>query len=209
MKNSRNFYKSCDSLPIYNFYQILNTGDMSWMHKEHSVDDDPIEFKQKDLEEASEYWFEISNAYNEMMGEKTGNTRFKVMAQISELIDEHEIVRTLLNYHKFLRSAAIANEIEKWGYYPFDHEKSEKKLKGIEFRINMIKSKNKDLFPDEEREESQYDIFQDVILLENSLDNGIKIDPHTTPVTRWVKMILYNDKKNRDIKQKLNKDGSN
>ena len=209
MKNSKNFYKSCDSLPIYNFYQILNTGELSWMCKDYSVDDDPIKFSQKELETIGEYWFDISNAYNEMMGEKTGNTRFKVMAQISELIDEHEIVRTLLNYHKFLRSASVANEIEKWGYYPFDHEKSEKKLKGISFRINMIKSKNPDLFPEEDTEPQQYDIFQDFILLENSLDNGIKIDPHTTPVTRWVKMILFNDKKNRELKQKLNKNERN
>lgn len=209
MKNSKSFYKSCDSLPIYNFYQILNTGDLSWLVKGHSIDDDPVKFSPSEQEVVADYWFEITNAYNEMMGEKTGNTRFKVMAQISELIDEHEIVRTLLNYHKYLKSPSIANEIEKWGYYPFDHEKSEKKLNGIRFRINMIKSKNPDLFPKEDTEIQQYDIFQDVILLENSLDNGIKIDPITTPVTRWVKMLLFNDKKNQELKQKLRKDERN
>ena len=209
MKKSRSYFKSCDTLPIFNFYQILNTSDLSWLVKGHDADSDPIQFTETETAELNHYWFNITNRYNEMFGEKTGNTRFVVLAQIAELAQEVDIVSTLLNYYHIRKSESIKNALSEWNYDADDMEKCEKKIKGITFRINMMKSKNKDLFPTEaeEVEKKQYDLFNDVVLLENSLGNGTSVDVHTTCVTKWVKMILYNDQKNREIKQRLNKDG--
>jgi len=195
MKKSGTYYfKSCKTLPIYNFYEILNTNNLGWLQKGYNDDNEEISL----VKDAKSIWQGIYDEYILLLGNKVNTKGYTILAQLSEMETELIVVSELINIYSKINHKDIQAEIDKWGYDSNDLEKSLKKLEGLQFRIKITRSKNKDLLEEEEDEEVkvEYDIFKDVVSVENTLDNGILIDVHKTVVKKWVNYILIAEKKN-------------
>jgi hypothetical protein len=198
LKSKTNFYKSCNHLPIENFYEILNTNNLDWLRIDHV---DGNEYDTDDSVVLKALWDSIHEEYVDLLNQG-GNKDFTIIASVLELEKELAIVSHLFSVYDNRNSKALAKEIDAWGYYPKDSAKSLKKLQTIQFRISIIKSKNRDLFeePDKDNNETiEYDLFNDVVLLEEVFGSGKVIDVKKTVVAKWVRYIKTaeeNSKKN-------------
>lgn len=198
MRKSRtNFYNSCNNLPIENFYEILNTKNFNWLRIDFRAGDI---YDDSDTVELSNLWDVIHEEYIELLSNNSGTRDYTILANIIELERELSILSMLFTAYGKSGSEALKTEIKNWGYYPDDTDKSLKKLQSIQFRISMIKSKNKDLFEKSDEEEEvkiEHNLYSDVVLLEEALGNGIVINVKTTVVTKLVQYIKTAEKKNK------------
>ena len=191
-KSKNKYYKSCGSLPVFNFYKILNTNDLSYLVRGFDVDDDSIEFSQEEVLLLSDIWFNITCEYNGLFGDKINSNNYLIVAQISEMAQELEIVSTMLAFYEMRPSEALKKALLEWKYDPDLPEKCDKKLKALKFRMEFTQGKNKDLFEvDEKKEKKVYKLYDEVVRLENAL--GITIDVHKTVLEKWASLIMKND----------------
>lgn len=191
-KSKSKYYKSCGSLPVFNFYKILNTEDLSYLVRDHDVDDEPIVFTEEELVELSSIWFEITSEYNELFGEKINTNNYVIIAQISQMAQELEIVSTMLSLYSVKPSEKLKMALKEWKYDVEDMDKCKKKLDSLKFRMEFTAEKNKALFERDEKDKGKkYKLYDDVVRLENSM--GITIDVHKTVLEKWAALILKND----------------
>lgn len=195
-KSRKSFYNSCKTLPIENFYEILNTKNYNWLRVDFKSGD---EYDKEDSNELKSIWDELHDEYTDLLNKNSGSKDFTTVANILEMENEITIVSTLFDVYARRESDIIKEQIELWEYFPDDLDKSLKKLKSIQFKISIIKSKNPDLFkePDENDNKVEYDLYSDVVLLEESLGDGRTIDVKTTVVNKWVRYIQIIEKKNK------------
>jgi len=187
MKKSEAYYfKSCDTLPIYNFYKILNTKELKWLIKDYDEDDEIEDEKLITL------WEDIYEEYIDLLGEKAVTKKSVAINQLQKMELEIRIVSSLIKMYIDRKFDEIGEQIDEWGYDKNDLEKSIKKLESLKFRMDILKSKT-DV---KEDEEVKYDLYNDIVSIETILGNGINIDPHKTVVSKWVSYILISEKKN-------------
>lgn len=198
-ESERCYYKSCDTLPIYNFYKILNTKDLMWLVKGYEGDEG-----HDDEDKLIELWEKIYEEYIDLLGEKAISKKAITLNQISKIELELRIVSSLIQIYADKRYEEIGEQIDAWGYYKDDIEKSIKKLEGLKFRMNIMISKTKD---DDDEEEKKYDIYKDIVAVENILGNGLTIDPYKTVVSKWVNYILISERKNGKRSDRLSSNG--
>lgn len=181
------YYKSCDTLPIYNFYKILNTKDLKWLIKGYDGEE-----QQADEDKLIELWENVYEEYIDLLGNKGINKKMVVVNQLSKMEMEIRIVSSLIKIYSEHKYEEIGDQIDQWGYHKEDLEKSIKKLEALKFRMDILNSKNKD----EEAEEIKYDVYKDIVSIEATLGNNINIDPYTTVVSKFVNYILIAEIKN-------------
>ena len=200
-KSERYYYKTCKTLPLYNFYEILNTKDLYWLVR--GYDDEFSKEDLKDIDDTTlfQIWELIHTEYSGLFKGGSDDKKYLKVAQISEMEVEASTVRDLIDLLKVRNSEAIRNEIDAWGYFGDDIEKTENKLKQLDFKISIFRSKNKDLIDPEKKdkvEERVYDLFADIVAVESAFEGSQKIDPFKDTVSRWVNIILLAEKKQKN-----------
>jgi len=202
-KLENNYYRSGSTLPIYNFYELLNTSDLRWLLKDFEEGDD-ITLSEIQEAQFKEVWENIYEKYTEDLSEGKGGKDYMILAEISTLETELYIVGTLMSVYLKSPSEAVKKQIEKWRYYPDDSEKTLKKMDSVKFRISIIKSKNKELFTKQEetQEKIEYDLYKDVVLLEQSFGEGKTIDVRKTVLSKWVVYCKTAQEKVKKLKKK-------
>ena len=200
-KSERYYYKTCKTLPLYNFYEILNTKDLLWLVK--GYDD---EFSKEDLEDVDSaflftLWENIHTEYGGLFKGGSDDKKYTKIAQISEMEVEVSVIKDLIWFLSIRESENIRAELDSWGYFGDDIEKTEKKLKQLEFKISIFRSKNKDLIDPEKKEEVEeknYDLFADIVAVESAFEGSQKIDPFKDTVSKWVNIILLAKKRQKN-----------
>ncbi len=157
-----------------------------------------------DEDKLIELWEKIYEEYIDLLGEKAISKKAITLNQISKIELELRIVSSLIQIYADKRYEEIGEQIDAWGYYKDDIEKSIKKLEGLKFRMNIMISKTKD---DDDEEEKKYDIYKDIVAVENILGNGLTIDPYKTVVSKWVNYILISERKNGKRSDRLSSNG--
>ena len=196
-KSKISYFKSCKTLPLYNLYEILNTGNYNWLRIGYDENSEDIE-----SQELSDAVTTILEQYSFLIGNDEISKNYMKLAQVREMEMELTIVATLLSLltQSTIRPEIIIKEIRKWGYDPDNLDKSLKDLEGLKFRISIFKGKNKEVFEKKEikdgSKQEKYNLYKDIASVEYSLGTGIVIDPHTTVVEKWANYILIIEKKN-------------
>lgn len=173
-------HKSIKTLPVYNFYEILKTGDLV-----HLWIDEPGE------EDLSEVWSQIYNEYCEEAG--VSNRHLKQVAKVEELKLKHERIRLLLilSVDASLKVREKAREYLKKLNFIFRNGQPDQQefdrlinqLKSLETKINIEEER----LPKEDKKEA-VKLMKQVIALEN-LFQGRTIDIYTMPVEKWLALI--------------------
>lgn len=207
-KLENNYYNSCENLSIYRFYEILKTGNHNILRLD-STDFNLEEYPTDgdDYAILTDVWNTIHESFVELMGKEDNSKAHSYILQMSELQLELSVVSTLAGIHQYRPLQILEIELKKWGYNPDDMESVLKQLKTVQFKMSMIKSRNSDIFdiPDEKEEDKfKYNLYKDVVLLEDSIGEGKNIDVNKTVVSMWVEYIKLAERKSNAIKKKNN-----
>lgn len=207
-KLENNYYKTSKDCPIENFYEVLNSNNFNFLRKGITADNIESFPREGDDYDALGYAFDsIQERYSDILGDGGGSKNYMILAEMSELQTELEIVSTLCLYYQVRPLLLVKIEIERWGYTPDNLDKAFKKLKGIEFRMSIIKSKNPDIFDatdKKDEEKIEYDLYKDVVALEDSLGNGMVIDVKKVVVERWANYLRLSEEKYKRMKKSTN-----
>lgn len=174
-----NYHTSIKTLPVWNFYEVLFTGDFTHLYL------DPPE-KPEDL---SEVWATIEE--EQFKSGKLDNKHLKQHGKVLDLKRKYSRIAILLemvsdkfNSTKDAEKKALAS----YGYI-FDPNKTfDEEIERMHRNLNVLETKIKleeSKLPPEETEKP--DIMQEALNLESILyPNGNRtIDIYTTPMERW------------------------
>lgn len=197
------YHKSCSTLPIYNFYRILD-GDLRFLIVGYSeIDSEDIEITL----EAKENFTSIIQEYSEL----TSNNEVIVSLNLQMLIQEQEFERdtlkTILDLFNKNKEYDILNLLSEFGFYvkkgddlDYEFKKVIKRIKGLNNKIRINKNKYTTRFK-KESEDIKHNLDKEALLLEINLKLGREINVHTTSVLKWVNMIEINRERNAEAEK--------
>jgi hypothetical protein len=193
MKQSdRSYFDSIENVTVDVFYRVQTTKDIHYLIHGYV----PGEKIDPDLsEKVKEAWESITEDYIDQVSEGKGLSDLRTLAQIADMEVEIMVVGSLIGMYARNESEEIAECLRDWKY-PLDHKQSMKQLNKVKFRLSILKSKNKDLIEPEEQEEVKYDMYKDVVMLEQALGKN-EIDPEKTVLIKWVKYLQVAKEKNK------------
>lgn len=171
------YHTSIKTLPVYNFYECLKSGNLDYLWKD--------EIGKEDL---SEVWKTIYNEYCEAA--KIDNRHLKQIAKVDFLIFKYKrISSTVAIFPKLSEeNQKRAVEILKKDNYFLDLSKDlEPQFKRINSQLSALATKIKieqEKLPKEDKKEA-VSLMKQVISLEN-MKPGISIDIYTETMEKWL-----------------------
>lgn len=211
----RSIYKGYNSLPVFNFYEIIRSNNLAWFIK--GYDDDPIELTEKETISYTELFHKIYEESLAYLGNVKSEQHFKKLAEIDSL--ETKIVRVSntckiianipltskwfvkfvddLKEEGFKYTKPITTEEEKLTYFKY----LESRLKGERNKLNIKKIQYKDVLPNEKKKKKPIDLVKNKIILEEILAPK-SIDLRTMPLKEWDALCKRADEKVKQLKTK-------
>lgn len=177
------YHKSIKTLPIYNFYEILNTGKLDYLYLDEVGEDD--------LEEV---WDKIYNEYCEVA--QVDNRNFKQKAKVNALKVKYIRIELLLKMCKddFIEVRQEAkNALKDFNFIfrtdqPFDmeYDRLQSQLRSLNTKIKI----EEDKLPKEDKKEAknlkkQLNAMKEAVILEDFFPKK-DIDIYTIPVEKWI-----------------------
>lgn len=194
-QSDKNYFSSVENLPVSIFYKIKNEKDVRYLIKDY----DGEEVDGDILPKLKEVWAEINQDYTDALSNGKGVSDLRTIAQISEMEMEIMVVGSLISFYNKTPTEGVKEAILEWGY-PTNVDKALDQLKKLKFKLDFLKSKNKELLEPEEGEQIEYDLYKDVVMLEQALGKN-EIDPSRTVVAKWIKYLVVAQEKNKKVKE--------
>ena len=203
-------YKSCNTLPIYNFFEVFKDYDYRYLIVGFDDENDTFKISKKRTGELREIFKDIYYKYAEL----TENHKLLAIFKKQFLIESWEFVyKVVVNSMYFyvetgdLEFLKSINRLEEKQYLinfdePIDLqvEALVGKMKGLKNKIKIFKIKlNKT--PLNKEKPKEVDIEKIAIFLERHLDLKTKIDTRTENVTRWVHLTKMSRDKAKDYER--------
>ena len=201
------YYKTCDTLPIYNFYKILD-GDFRYLVKGwNDLDDDDIKVTQ----ESNQVFNLIIQEYSELTSNKEIIVSLNLQILISELEFERDVLKTTLDIFNENEDFAVLVILSEFGFdikkgddLDYEFKKVIKRIKGLNNKIRVQKVKYTNRFK-KENDDIKHNLDKEALLLEINLKLGREINTRKTSVSKWVNMIEISKAKNAEIEKISNK----
>lgn len=201
------YYKTCSTLPIFNFYKIID-GDLRFLVIDSS------ELNVDEVIVTSEFT-DIFNVIFEEYSELTRNKEVTVSLNLQLLVSEQEFERdilqrtlTLFNETSDLKILSILSD------FGFNIDESKdfdaflnnviSRVKGLNNKIRINKVKYAKRFKQETKNVKR-NLDKESLMLEMSLELGREIDTHKTSVSKWVNMIEVSKEKSARVEKIRNK----
>lgn len=201
-------YKSCNTLPIQNFFEVFKDNDYRYLIVGFDDENDTFKLSEKRKEELGEIFKDIYYKYAEI----TENHKLLAIFKKTFLIEQWEFIyKVIVNaMYFYMESAEVEflksiNRLEEKNYTINLDEPLDKqvvgmvgKMKGLKTKIKIFKLKlNKK--PLDKEKPKEVDLEKTAIYLERHLELQSPVDPKTTNITRWVHLTqLSNEKSKRD-----------
>jgi hypothetical protein len=203
-------HKSCDTLPIYNFYKVVDTMDLNYLAIGYN---DLNELNVKiDKELATKNWNAILSEYSELTANREVLANYEKQIEIlylETIIKSGE--KILENYEEYgdIEILLLLNDFD----YSFDEHKNIenqinmviRKIKGYRNKVRILKSNYEQRFRKKDNEAKESNLTKDALSLELSLDIGREIDIRTTSVSKWIYMFDLVKEKSRNYEKLKNK----
>lgn len=194
------FHKTCQTLPIYNFKELVKTNDLRFLLVKFN------EFDNEDLLLTKDQKRDLNNAYKDIVYEyseltannsiinnykstfiiKSSELRYNITIKILENYSEHSNVEVLLMLNKINWNFSLDKDINQ------QIEFITKSMRGLRTKIDLLKIKYKEKFEsndvDDDGKDISYNLDKESLLLELNLKLGYSINTKKTTVTRWVNM---------------------
>lgn len=195
------FYKTCRTLSIYAFNEILKANDLRFLIKGYDeYNEEEIKLVGVDLIEANEIFKDIVYEYSELtfnrdilqnyvsqINIEKEEFRYNVTEKILSFYSESEDLEVLKLLNKLDWNIDVEGDIEK------QIENIISSMKRLKTKINVFKVKHEDKFKNKKRKEGAEDTFVDkldyeAISLEIALKISHSINTKETSVAKWISM---------------------
>lgn len=177
-------YKSCDTLPLSRFINILIDGNVSEL----------IIWGWADHRTLRSVWDKLFQEYTEMSQDSTHQHLLTTVKEYTQLINKIEIVQILITSLAKRRHLGIIQALKKFGFHqPFTPVSMEKDIKSViakvkswVFRANKLYEELKST--ENTKNEVKRSDFSD-LLAELGHFQGYHIDPRKTTVSEYVAVL--------------------
>ena len=188
-------YKSCKTLMMGRFYEILETSDYKYLIEEY----EGVEIST-DLElELTNIWREIFKEYITLKDDGEIKSLYRKYAFVDKLKTKLSICSSLLNGYVSQSTKKgrkdYSEELKEWGFkininLPQQNqvERVMSQLKALKSTIEIKEAEYKILLKKEETKE-KFNIDKLIVDIEDRLGGGKTIDPDTTTVSKWVFLV--------------------
>lgn len=207
-------YKSCKTIYMENFYNILDGGDLRWLIMGFDENSEML-INQKQESELNDLWKEIFNEYILLKGDKKIIDNLRKKAQIADLQNRLYWGSTLLKLiYENPMGKNLQELVDRLAFYKFkihihrplgkEIEKITKQLKSLRTRINMEVNRFKKKMEKYEKQE-KVGLRSQTVKIARILDMKYPIDPKTTVMEEWV--YLCKDAEKEVKRQNKRQDG--
>lgn len=197
----RKINRSCNTLAIAKFFRIIDTDDLRNLVVGFDFENPEFELTNKEQIELQVIFDDIFYDYCDI----TENFKLKGIKRKEILLAKwtfkHKIVTNLMNlYVEFKQESTLKllDDLEDQRFKinfdkPIDPQIDAivRKLKGLKNKIVIFKMKIAESVKSK-KTETKMDLDQDALYLERNLELKREIDPETTSISKWVKMIRTN-----------------
>lgn len=185
-------YKSCNSIPIYNFYQIIDTNDYRFMIKDYEPEEErPIEIGESKSLELAELFKGIVAEYSELTMNQKVLADYNKQILIEYLEFEYNTCVQILELYQEFDSFEVVVLLREFGHQ-VEAESLEANLKKINNKLKGLKNKirihkiNYAKKLDNKKNKSKRDLVRDAMSYEQILDLKYSIDIKNTSVKKWL-----------------------
>lgn len=198
-------YKSCDTLPIYFFYKIINTDNYKFLVKDYSIDNE-IKITEEQESELYLIFKKIIYEYSELTSSRRIKLRYEKEIKIVEMEYEYDYCINAIQLYKKYGFFEVLVLLNDYGHNITGDkdifkqlEVVNNKLKGLVNRIKIAKisferkyNKDKEKINDKN---FNFKLEKEAAQLQINLDTSF-IDTKKTSVSRWIVLIEINKEKN-------------
>lgn len=193
-----NYHKSCSTLPIYNFYKILDTSDLRFLIVGYSeLNDSNVKITndaKKLLDSIIEEYLELTNNNEVILG-----------LRLRMLIDEQEFERNILvkilDIYNDFKISDVLLLLNEFGFnIKIDEDldvqiiEVTQRIKGLDNKIKINNIKYNARFKKDENK-NKMNLEKEALILEMNLNLGREIDVYTTSVLKWINMLQISSSK--------------
>jgi len=204
-----NFHKTCKTLPIYNFNEILLNKDLRFLIKDFDeYDNEDLVLSSKEICVLQDAYKKIIYEYSELTSNNSVISRYKSEFKISELIFIYENSIKLIEMYSEYKDINLLKLLNKLSFN-FNEENGintelnriTKSIRALKTKIDILKLKHKEKF-EKENHKTDSDVKyvnrleHEAIALELSLKLNYSLNLKTLSTSKWVMMWNISNKKN-------------
>jgi hypothetical protein len=196
------FHKTCKTLPIYSFNEIIKNGDLKYLIKnfdEYTEEEDEFKFGVEDVIEARGIFKEIMYEYSALTGNRNLLLSYQAQIKIAEEEFRYMIAEKILsNFAEFedVEVLMVLNGVNIPFYLELDIEaqvvSAIRYLKRLKTRISVMKINYDQKFKKNAKQKLSGEVIdnldQEAIELELALKISYSIDTKKTSVSKWINM---------------------
>tara|TARA_R110000772_G_scaffold188838_3_gene299932 strand:- start:9994 stop:10611 length:618 start_codon:yes stop_codon:yes gene_type:complete len=193
-------YESCSTLPIYNFYKIIDEGNYGYIQKDYEEGDDFIESDKT----TSYIFLKILEEYSVLTANREVLISLKLQISIIDYEFERDSLKSIVEIFNETNDFKVLVLLSSFGFDTSNKLGIDKLLKSVISRIKNLNNKiriNKVKYTKRFKttnKEIKRNLDKEALLLEMSLDLGREIEVKKTSILKWVNMVqLSNDKANK------------
>ena len=205
------FYKSANTIPAFNFFEGIKTGNILWFIKGYNEDEEEdYSLNENQLKALNKYKEDIYWDYIDLVNDQKVKNTYKKQILIEQWEGIHSIVDGSISLYETTKNPLnlrYINQIEDIGW-KIDFSKNvpkqvsalKRKLKGLRNRIKLFKSKiTAQIKTDNKKREQgeEADIDKTALIIEQNLELKRELDTRTTTLKKFVFLMEMNDSKIR------------
>ena len=207
------FFKTCKTLPMYNFNEVLRTNDYRFLSKTFDeFEDEEFKFGVEETIEARGLWRELLYEYSALTANRNIILNYQAQIKIVEQEFKYMIITKVLNNYAefgFVEVLDILNNVEGVNFDIKGNIESQvvrlvSTAKRLKTGIAILKLKFEEKFKKRgyKDEEAIDNLDEEAIQLEVALKISYSIDTRKTSVSKWVKMWKVAAKMNKPLNTK-------
>jgi len=192
----RKLYKSCNTIPIYHFYKIMETNDYRFMIKGFDFEnDEDLKLSKFEVTEYSNIFGEIVFDYLDLLENKKLVQNYKTKMVISKLERKYVLGLKFMEIYLEYGFIECLDGLELAGYKikkdcdivdVIDNVKTQ--ILALSTKIKLRKIKYADRFL-KDNDNDKMNLEREALKIEKILDLKYGIDVMTTTVAKWISMI--------------------
>jgi hypothetical protein len=206
-------YNYCKTLPMFNFYEIMETEEYRWLLKDFN-DDSDISLSEEELNALKELFQTLFNEYIELKKDNKVLKTLKQRAIIANLENRMFWGATLLKLFINNPTEETAESLRSWKFKiditkPLDleFESVTKQLKSLRTKINMEVSAYEKMVENKNKSKEKLNIEKQAINVAKGLDLKYPINTKETTMVQWLAYCENLEYIIKENKKRQNKNG--
>ena len=160
---------SVETVMIWNFYQVLKTGDYNYLRKGATEED----------------WYKLYDEYFEKAKFKTGN--YKDLFKYQSLVKKYVCIQQLLEILRgYTNQVEVKKALKNWGYVYNEDEDKMANLERFYGNLSVIGTKLELLKENLPEESGEVNLWKTIVVLKKHFK--MPIDPKTTTCAEFIEL---------------------